>query len=260
MKWKTLALAWALVLAIFLFAQRRATPVERPVFSHVIDLTHVVNDKVPAFDESEKFTARTVETFDKQGYFAREFSMPEHFGTHVDAPAHMTAQRWTVEQIPPERLVRPLVVIDVSARVQHDPDYRVTVNDIADWEQVHGHIPSGAFVAVLTGWQDRWDSPQRYRNADARGVLHFPGWSVDAAKFLAEGRDVVGLGIDTLSVDYGPAKDFPVHHYCSARDLYHVENLANLGLVPPIGALVVVAPLKLEGGSGSPARVLALIK
>ncbi len=260
MKWKTFAFAWALVLALFLFAQRRAAPVEQPVFNRIIDLTHVINDKVPTFDTSEKFTARTVDTFQQQGYFAREFSMPEHFGTHLDAPAHMTPQRWTVEQIPPQRLVRPLVIIDVSAKAQKDPDYRVSVNDIADWEQAHGEIPPDAFVAARTGWDDRWDSAQRYRNADAHGVLHFPGWSVDAARFLAEGRKAVGLGIDTLSVDYGPSKDFPVHHYSSARDLYHVENLANLAQVPPVGALVVVAPLKLEGGSGSPARVLALVK
>ncbi|MFB3813898.1 MAG: cyclase family protein [Terriglobales bacterium] len=260
MKLTTFALSCALALAIFLFAQGRHTPVEQPAFNHVIDLTHALNSSVPAFDPGEKLAARTVSTFAKQGYFAREITLPEHFGTHFDAPAHMTANRWTVDQVPAERLVRPLIVIDVTDKVKNDPDYRVSVDDLANWEQAHGHVPPGALVVARTGWDSRWDSAQRYRNADARGVPHFPGWSLDAAKFLVEARNVVGLGIDTLSVDYGPSTNFPVHRYCTARDLYQVENLANLAMVPPIGALVVVAPIKLEGGSGAPARVLALVK
>jgi kynurenine formamidase len=99
-----------------------------------------------------------------------------------------------------------------------------------------------------------------FRNADAKGVMHFPGYSVDAAKFLTEARAVLGLGIDTLSVDYGPSSDFPVHQYTMSRSVYHLEDVANLDQVPAAGSTVVVAPIKLEGGSGGPVRILALVR
>ncbi len=260
MKLKTFAFGGALVLAIFLFAQRHAPPQEQPLFTRVLDLTHTIDEQAPTFEANEKFTARTVETFEKQGYFAREISLPEHFGTHLDAPAHMARGRWTVDEIPPERLLRPLVILDVRSAVKDNADYRVGVGDIAAWEQEHGHIPAGSVVIARTGWEQRWSSKTAYRNADTKGVMHFPGYSVEAAKFLVEGRDVVGIGIDTLSVDYGPSEDFAVHRYCAEHSLYHLENVANLAQAPPVGALVVVAPVKISGGSGSPARVLALLR
>ena len=132
--------------------------------------------------------------------------------------------------------------------------------DIADWEKEHGQIPQAAVVVTRTGWESRWNSPKTYRNAEPKGTLHFPGYSQDAARFLVEGRNVIGLGIDTLSIDYGPSKDFPVHKYTLSHSLYHLENVANLAHVPPSGATLLVAPIKLEGGSGGPVRILALIK
>jgi kynurenine formamidase len=186
--------------------------------------------------------------------------LPEHFGTHIDAPAHFAAGTWTVDQIPPERLVTPLVVIDVREKVKNDPDYCLAVDDIAKWEQAHGQIPLGAVVMAKTGWSSRWNSVKDYRNADPKGIMHFPGYSEDAAKFLVEGRQTLALGIDTLSVDYGPSKNFEVHRYTLAHSLYHLENVANLDLVPETGATVVVAPMKLEGGSGGPVRILALVR
>jgi kynurenine formamidase len=178
----------------------------------------------------------------------------------MDAPIHFVPGRWSVDQIPAERLVRPLVVLDVTGKVRQNPDYLVSVEDIAAWEQAHGHMPDGAVVIARTGWAERWSSVARYRNADAKGVMHFPGYSLDAAKFLVEGRDAVGLGIDTLSIDAGSSKEFPVHHYTAAHSVYHLENVANLDLVPPEGALVLAAPAKLEGGSGGPVRILALLR
>jgi kynurenine formamidase len=259
MKLKTFAITLALALAILLFAQRHPT-VEQPLFTHVLDLTHTISDQVPTFDDTEKFTARTVASLNKQGYFEREVSMPEHFGTHMDAPAHMAAGRWTVDQIPPERLIRPLAVIDVSAKAKNDADYHVSLQDVADWEQANGHLPEGAVVIVRTGWDQRWNSQKAYRNTDAHGTMHFPGYSLDAAKFLVGARNAVALGIDTLSVDAGTEKQFPVHHYCASQSVYHLENVANLDVVPANGALAVVAPPKFQGGSGSPVRVLALVK
>ena len=138
-------------------------------------------------------------------------SFPEHFGTLVDAPAHFVRGLWTVDQIPPERLIAPVVVLDLSAKASTNADYQLSVEDVADWEKTHGAIPQNGVVMLMTGWESRWNSAKEFRNADRKGMMHFPGYSLDAARFLVEARGVMGLGIDTLSVDYGPSSDFSVH-------------------------------------------------
>jgi kynurenine formamidase len=134
------------------------------------------------------------------------------------------------------------------------------VADIAEYESKHGEIPDGAVVMVYTGWDDRWNSPKSFRNAAGDGVPHFPGYSLEAARFLVKTRSVVGLGIDTMSIDPGSGKTYPVHQFTAKESVYQLENVANLGLLPPAGATVVVAPIKLENGSGGPVRLLALVK
>jgi len=263
MKIQTFVIGCALALALFLFAQQRRTEVVLPGgFRAVVDLTHPINDKVPTFSpaEARDYKVQTAATIEKDHYFARKIGFPEHFGTHIDAPAHFARGLWTVDQIPPERLIAPMVVLDISNKTRADADYQLSVKDIADWEQVHGQIPGNAVVMLNTGWASRWKSVKDFRNADAKGVMHFPGYSVDAAKFLAEARAALSLGIDTLSVDYGPSSNFPVHQYTMARSLYHLEDVANLDQVPATGSTVVVAPIKLEGGSGGPVRILALVR
>lgn len=260
MRLNTFVAGGILAVAIFLFAQHHPAATEKPLFKAAIDLTHTISENSPGFTEQEKFQARPVAQYDHHGYFAREIAMPEHFGTHVDAPAHFAQGRWTIDNLPAERLVRPIIVLDVSSKARSDADYRVSVEDIAAWEQVHGHIPPGTVVMARTGWDERWNMPQRYRNADGKGVPHFPGFSLEAARFLVEARDAVGIGIDTLSVDPGNSDEYPVHRYCAQHSVYHVENVANLAQVPPEGSLVVIAPMKLKDGSGAPARVLALIR
>jgi kynurenine formamidase len=260
-KLKTFVIGYALALALFLFAQHH-TPAAPTGVSSVVDLTHAISGQVPTYepDEAASYKVKTVATIDKQGYFAREICLPEHFGTHIDAPAHFAPGLWTVDQIPAERLFASLAVLDVSPKASRDADYQVSVDDIIDWEKAHGQIPQGAVVIARTGWESRWNSVKEYRNADAKGVMHFPGFSLEAARFLVQGRNTIGLGIDTLSIDYGPSQDFPVHKYTLAHSLYHLENVASLDKVPPAGATVVVAPAKLEGGSGGPVRILALLK
>jgi kynurenine formamidase len=156
--------------------------------------------------------------------------------------------------------VAPLVVLDVRKGASQNPDYQLSVDDIATWEKMNGQIPQGAVVIARTGWESRWNSVKDYRNPDGNGVLHFPGYSEEAARFLVQGRNAIAVGIDTLSIDYGPSKDYPVHKYTLSHSLYQLENVANLASVPESGATVVVAPMKLEGGSGSPVRILSLIK
>jgi kynurenine formamidase len=256
---KTFVIACVLVLAVFLFAQRHSHTAERPLISRVVDLSHTMGPGSPGFDRGEVLRARTVSDYAKDGYFARELTLPEHFATHVDAPAHFARGAWTADQIPAERLVRPVVVLEVAGRAERNSDYLVSLEDIAEWETQHGRIPAGAVVMAHTGWDRRWSSSEAFRNSDAQGVMHFPGYALETAEFLVTAREAVGLGIDTLSVDSGPAADFPVHRFTSAHGVYHIEGVANLEEVPPVGAVVVVALAKLQGGSGSPARVLALI-
>jgi kynurenine formamidase len=262
MKVKTFVVASMLALAIFLFAQHHTTSLRTAGFTRVADLTHELGPDTPNYEPTTKpvFQAKDIATVDKAGYFAREITLPEHFGTHIDAPAHFVQGLWTVDQIPVERLVAPLVVLDVRKGASQNPDYQLSVDDIATWEKMNGQIPQGAVVIARTGWESRWNSVKDYRNPDGNGVLHFPGYSEEAARFLVQGRNAIAVGIDTLSIDYGPSKDYPVHKYTLSHSLYQLENVANLASVPESGATVVVAPMKLEGGSGSPVRILSLIK
>lgn len=228
--------------------------------ARLLDLTYTINDHIPYWPSYKSPFSVTVEkTFERDGYFSRSFSMLEHYGTHMDAPAHFAVGQAAVDAVPLARLFAPAVVVDVSAHAAKDADCRLTVEDLKLWEQEHGRISPNAVVFLRTGWGARWNDATRYANGDATGVLHFPGFSVAAAEFLTNERNVAGLGIDTLSVDYGPSKDFEVHRLTHSRGLYHLENVANLEQLPATGALVVVAPIKLEGGSGGPVRIFAVL-
>jgi kynurenine formamidase len=225
--------------------------------TRVVDLSYAISDKLVAWPGDEKpFAAKVNGTVEKDGYFTRSFSMLEHYGTHLDAPIHFPPGTMPVDKIPLERLFGPAVVIDVAAESAKDADYRLTAEKVASWEQRHGKIPDHAIVLLRTGWAARWPDAAKYRNQDARGAMHFPGFSLEAAKVLLE-RGVSGLGCDTLSIDYGASGDFPVHHLILGAGLYQLENLANLTELPETGAFLVVAPIKLEGGSGGPVRVFA---
>jgi kynurenine formamidase len=227
--------------------------------TRVVDMTYAINDKLPAWPGDDRtFEAKAVATPEKDGYFARSFWMLEHYGTHLDAPAHFPGGKQYLDQIPMAHFFGPAVVIDVHDEVSKDSDYRLRVTRVEKWEALHGRIPAGAIVLLRTGWSSRWPDQARYRNMDASGVMHFPGYSVEAAKLLIE-RGAVGLGIDTLSIDYGPSKDFEVHRTDLPAGLYNLENLANLDQLPDAGAFLIAAPIKLEGGSGGPVRVFALL-
>jgi len=227
--------------------------------TRVVDMTYAINGKLPAWPGSDRtFEAKAEATPEKDGYFARSFWMLEHYGTHMDAPAHFPPGKEYLDQIPVARLFASAVVIDVREEAGKDPDYRLRVVRLEKWEALHGRIPSGAVVLLRTGWASRWPDQARYRNMDAAGVMHFPGFSVEAARLLIE-RGAVGVGIDTLSIDYGASKDFEVHRVTLPAGLYQLENLANLDQLPEAGAFLISAPIKLEGGSGGPVRVFALL-
>ena len=227
--------------------------------TRVLDLSYAINDKlVPWPGDEQFFEAKVNATIEKNGYFTRSFWMLEHYGTHLDAPAHFPPGKTTVDQIPVKQLFGPAVVMDVRVESNKDADYQLPATRIEDWEKKHGRIPEGAIVLLRTGWASRWPDVERYRNQDAKGKMHFPGFSVEAAKLLIS-RRVSGLGCDTLSIDYGASADFAVHHLALGAGLYHLENLADMSEVPEASAVLIVAPIKLEGGSGGAVRVFALL-
>jgi kynurenine formamidase len=260
MKIRTLIAGYVLALALFLFAQRHPGSSPPTEFHAVVDLTHAIDAQANESSGKSAYQLKTVASAQKDEHFIRNSSSPQHFGTRIDAPAHFARGLWTVDQIPAERLIAPLVVLDVSANIKNHPDYQISVEDIARWEHVHGQIPLGSVVMARTGWDSRWNSARDYRNTDPKGMMHYPGYSRDAAKFLVEGRTALGLGIDTLSIDNGPSKDSSVRQYTLAHSVYQLENVANLDRAPATGGMVVVAPTKLESGSGGPVRILALVR
>ncbi|MEI6216765.1 MAG: cyclase family protein [Actinomycetes bacterium] len=224
----------------------------------VIDLTIPLGAGIIMWPGAPAPEAETLVTIKHDGYFARRVSFFEHTGTHFDAPCHFIEGKATVDQIPAKSLVRPAVVIDISARVGSDADAVLTLAEVQAFEAANGQIPAGAAILLRTGWEDFNTDELRY--AGAPGDLHFPGFGVEAAKFLVEERAAAGLGTDTLGIDPGCASDFPVHSQVShPAGLWHLENLQNLKQMPPLGAWIVVGVLPLVGGSGSPARVLALL-
>jgi kynurenine formamidase/mono/diheme cytochrome c family protein len=227
--------------------------------AHIYDLTHVISAKVPTYEgETGTYRYEKQAEIDKQGYALGTLHIPEHFGTHVDAPGHFAKGKATIDQLDPSHFIAPAVVIDVRDKVRANPDYLLTPDAIEKWEQTRGPIPDGAAVLLLTGWEDKFGNAAAYRNPDSSGIMHFPGYSAAAVDYLLKHDKVVALGIDTLSIDYGPSKDFEAHKRSLGSGLYHLENLANLDKLPARGAVVFVGALPIEGGSGSPARVLAI--
>ena len=194
-------------------------------------------------------------------YAMKEFATAEHGGTHLDAPYHFAEGGEMVGEIPLRRLIAPGVVLDVSAMAEADPDYRVSAGDIRDWEAEHGAIPSGAAVLFRTGWASRWPDPMEYLGDDTPGSadnLHFPALGEDAMRLLVE-RGAGIVGIDTASVDYGASGDFIVHQVGGAAGIPNLENVGDLSGLPPTGFLLIALPMKIEAGTGAPARIVALI-
>jgi len=231
----------------------------------VIDLTHAI-DANTIFWPTETKTFELIEEhkgMTERGFFyaANRFCLPEHGGTHIDAPYHFAKAGGTVAEIPIGHLVGPAVVIDVAAKAAADPDYTLQPGDIAAWEAEHGVIAAGAIVLLRTGWSGRWPDKRAYLGDDTPGDasnLHFPSYGADAARILVE-RGVAVLGVDTASIDNGPAKDFLVHRIVGAANVVGLENVTNLDKLPATGAWVMALPMKIAHGTGAPARVIALV-
>jgi kynurenine formamidase len=260
MKFRTLILSCA---GFLLALPLRAQPLDLQGY-RLVDLTHSYNSasvfwpSPPAHFELKQlhFGDTSAGFF----YSANSFCMPEHGGTHLDAPIHFARDRETMERVPLERLIGPVVVIDVSDKAAKDRDYRVSADDVLAFEAKHGRIEPGTRVLVRTDWSRHWPDATAYLgHATDASKLHFPAYGAEAARLLVEERKVALLGIDTASIDYGPATDFPVHRIAAAANVPGLENVAGLEALPPRGAILVALPMKIEGGSGGPTRVVAFV-
>jgi kynurenine formamidase len=234
--------------------------------ARMVDLTHPFNERTIYWPTSPStFELEVLAHGHTEGgwfYSANAFSSPEHGGTHLDAPIHFAEGRQTMEQIPLERLIAPAVVIDVSERAAADPDYRLTREDVLAFEAAHGTIEPGTMVLLRTGWSRYWPDKARYLGDDTPGDasrLRFPSFGEGAARLLVEERRVAALGADVASIDYGQTQDFIVHRIAAERNVPGLENLTNLDALPATGAVVAALPMKIEGGSGGPVRVVALV-
>lgn len=226
--------------------------------SKVEDLTHELHQKFPTYFGADGFFSEQKFAFAESGFNLFELKLNEHTGTHMDAPLHFSADGHSVSEIPVGNLVTPLCVVDIRAKAADNADAQVTPDDLKAWISAHGDIPKGACVAMLSGW-DKKTATDEFRNADGDGVMHFPGFHIEAAQMLIEDADVVGMAVDTLSLDHGPSKDFATHYAWLPTNRWGIENIANLEKLPASGATLVVGAPKHRGGSGGPARILALV-
>jgi len=230
-----------------------------PAADKIIDLTHVLGPDLPDFHlGSTAFSYKMLFTIPKDGFADGAFTTPEHYSTHMDAPSHFVEGGQTIDRVPASKLILPSVVIDVRDEVKADPNYRLTVEKIKDFE-ASGPIPEGCAVLLLTGWSERFRDPTAYRNVDSTGTMRYPSYGAEAAEYLAKTRKVAALGLDTISADYGLSKDYPVHKIALGQGVLLIENLNNLDKLPARGALTFFGPLRVKDGTGSPARVLAII-
>jgi len=222
----------------------------------LIDLTHTIDKDIPTWDGERGFSEHIDASYE-QGCCLKRYCMEAGIGTHMDAPQHFIKGALHVGQIKLEHLFVPAYVVDVSQKVKSDDDYNITVEDMRAFEKKYEPIQENTLVLAYTGWGARWPDMQKYRNADKEGNMHFPGFSVDAGQYLLE-KKVVGIGIDTFSPD-GSNYNFPLHTAFLGAGKYLIENVANLEKVPPVGAYIVALPLKIKGGTESPARIMALV-
>lgn len=228
-------------------------------YSRIVDLSHVLSPEMPIWPGDPRMEIKNIAKVDPDGYYLNVFTIGEHSGTHVGAGAHFNAGEPTIDQLTPEDLVRPAVVINVVEKVKANADYQLSKEDVLAWEATYGQIPSGSVVLLYTGWAERWGDEKAYQNMDENGVMHFPGFGAEATAFLLDERGVVGLGIDTLGVDPGTDETFAANTMLLKGRRFHLENLTNLDKIPPIGATLAIAPLSIEAGSGSPGRIFAFV-
>jgi len=255
-----------------------------------IDLSYAFNNETVLFPGRKSSFNIELEGYSAAGFWvaSKGFCTSEHTSTHIDAPYHFNKYGRTLDQIPIEDLIDiPGVMIDMYDKVHHFENgklnlvvnYALTREDIIQWEKVNGQIPPRAVILVRSGWGSRWPNAAQYTGLEAEDVkpteapatedgppksalnfdikLNYPGFDSTAASFLVTERNCLGVGIDTLSIDVGSSKMFPAHQIFGARNVYMIENVANLHLLPPKGFNLWMLPFKIDQGTGAPIRIVA---
>jgi kynurenine formamidase len=239
----------------------------------VVDLTQTLSPDFPTialppeFGQASPFRLEEISHYDQRGaaWYWNNFSCGEHTGTHFDAPIHWVSGRDlphnATDTLPVQHLIAPACVVDCSTESAKDADFLLTAEHLRHWEERHGFIQRRSWVLMRTDWSKRTD-PAAYQNFDETGQ-HTPGPSVDAVRFLIEERDVIGFGTETIGTDAGQGyhldPPYPCHYYMHGAGRYGLQCLTGLDQLPPVGALIFCAPLKIKKGSGSPVRALALV-
>jgi kynurenine formamidase len=239
----------------------------------VVDLTAPLHSGTPIlqlpppFANASPFALTEISNFDERGpaWYWNDISTSEHTGTHFDAPNHWITGRdgEDISQVPVAKLVAPAAVLDFSAESAKDPDFLLEVEHVRAWEAEHGPLPEGGWLLYRTGWDARSEDAAAFLNANETGP-HTPGFSVECAKWLAEETPLQGIGVETVGTDAGTAHSFdppfPCHSFMLGAGKYGLTQLRNLDRLPTRGAVLIAAPLPIVRGSGSPARVLALVE
>jgi kynurenine formamidase len=239
----------------------------------IVDLTHVLDEHTPPIRlpapkaSPPRFTLRELSRYDERGEheYWNAFETGEHVGTHFDAPIHWHTGKdlEDVSQIPPVRLIGLAAVLDVSEACERDADHLVTLEDVERWQRTYGPLPDRGWLLLRTGWDRRYGDEAAFLGLDDEGRPHWPGLTVECARWLAEETSLIGLGIDCIGTDAAISHGFepphPAHHYLHGAGKYGMSLLANLHRLPPTGAIVLAAPLRIGGGSGSPMRALGFV-
>jgi kynurenine formamidase len=233
-------------------AEARLIPANR-----IRDLTHLFREGFPTFGPPEPDRGPYA-NYATEGFYSQMWTFHEHSGTHMDAPGHFFPTGRRTPQLLPKELIRPLVVIDISARAATNPDTMVTVDDLRRFQRGHGRIPNRSVVAMNSGWDAKVMDPLAFKGGAAFPNYHFPGWSEEAVDWLIRNRNITGIAVDTLSLDPGNSTTFPVHLRLLGADRYGLENVKNLGTIPARGTTIFVGVIPWEEGSGGPLRALAV--
>jgi kynurenine formamidase len=224
----------------------------------VVDMQQPILPTMAIWPGDPKPAFTNLATIAKEGYFLRSFAIGEHSATHINAAGSFKTGAPLQETYSGAKMVAPAVVIDVRTQAAANPDYTLDVKALDDWEKANGAIPQGAVVLMLTGWASKWQDQKAFFNEKENG-MHFPGFSIEASKWLFENRKIGGLGIDTHGLDPGQDETFATNNLIAEKGGIALECLNNIDKLPAKGAVIVVGGLKLVGGSGAPAAVTALL-
>ena len=227
-----------------------------------VDLTHAFSSAIPRWPGFPAEERKTINTYEKDGFFAELFTHVGQYGTHCDPPGHFHKGLRMIDEIPVKEMMLPLVVIDCSQKVAANPDYQLVLGDVKAWEEKHGRIPPGSFVAMRSDWSKRFTDFEAFYNKDSNGQAHYPGWTIEALTFLFDERGVTAIGHEPIDADAAVAQKegfFSCESYVLKTNRFQVELIANLDKVPEAGALLVCTWPKPKSGSGFPARLFAII-